>query len=384
MKILLRQQDINRRARMYREVAAYRTLSHHRIPELIDTNAEAFGDMAHELYLVTAYVPGPTLEEYIRDRGPRSWAAALTVVDAILETLEHCHHNDVVHRDVKPDNIILRHGRVDDPVLVDFGQALGDRDSFETEPTEELGNRFLRLPELSVGSTEKDNPRTDITFAAGLLVYCLTGEPPAVLLNEKSCMPHQRPEVRAALAARLDAKERLDYCLGILDRAFRWDIGERWASASAFRDAIRAVDGARPLLDASEKVRRYYERPDVRSAANARRTLDQAIGAIHSYHGQMAVEMSGTFDSHQTGFARLSGNAVETRLAFTKLEESPEGHWVTIRVQAVGAELIIRVIEADGAEGPTLYRTPSEAPAFDYDFEDALRKVLLDRISRFV
>jgi hypothetical protein len=80
-----------------------------------------------------------------------------------------------------------------------------------------------------------------------------------------------------------------------------------------------------------------------------------------------------------------ASNAVEMRVAFTKQGvPAVDGDWLRIRVQAVAGDLVIRVIAADGADGPTIYRTPLEASAFDFAFEDALRRLFHDHIGRLI
>jgi hypothetical protein len=69
LKILRQQNDPERRRRMYRGVAAYRTLEHPRIPKLVDSNAEEYEDSTFKLYLVTEYIPGMTLSQFIAKNG---------------------------------------------------------------------------------------------------------------------------------------------------------------------------------------------------------------------------------------------------------------------------------------------------------------------------
>src|SRR5436190_400836 len=62
LKELIKKHDPERRRRMSREVAALRSLSHPGIPKVVDSNAEHFEDQVQELYIVSEYIPGPTLE----------------------------------------------------------------------------------------------------------------------------------------------------------------------------------------------------------------------------------------------------------------------------------------------------------------------------------
>ncbi len=122
---------------------------------------------------------------------------------------------------------------------MDFGLIYKDgvTESFETEHGQELGNRFLRLPELAVGSEAKQDARSDISFA-GVLFYVLTGMAPATLSDENGRMPHQRP---GAVALSSVAGAALMSLLGFLDRAFSPSTRHRFTSAAEMRGAFETV-----------------------------------------------------------------------------------------------------------------------------------------------
>jgi serine/threonine-protein kinase len=110
LKILLHQNDALRRNRMFREVACYRTLNHPSIPKIIETNVDRYEDPQYKLYLVTELIEGATLERVIEDKGPFPADIGIPLVIRLLEVVEFCHDNDTVHRDIKPDNILLKDG----------------------------------------------------------------------------------------------------------------------------------------------------------------------------------------------------------------------------------------------------------------------------------
>jgi serine/threonine protein kinase len=68
LKILSRQKDPERRARMYRETVALETLVHSQIPKMLDSNASCFKDLSYSLYMVTEYIPGGTLAENAKSK----------------------------------------------------------------------------------------------------------------------------------------------------------------------------------------------------------------------------------------------------------------------------------------------------------------------------
>ena len=214
-----------RRARMFREAAALESYAHPRIPRLVESNAQRHADRAAKLYLVTDFIPGETLAN--RHREPFNFNDAIELTDQLAEIVAYLQTNDAVHRDIKPDNIILRKGEVD-PVLVDFGLAFNqsNEDVQLTGDWEELGNRFLKVPELASYSSAKQDIRTDIAFLAGILFYCLVGEVPAVLEDADGRLPHQRPGIDLGLVTPDTARTR---ALGrFFDRGFQPRLNDRF------------------------------------------------------------------------------------------------------------------------------------------------------------
>jgi serine/threonine protein kinase len=376
---ILRQQTVDaKRRRLFREVSAYRTLDHRQIPKVVDTNVDKYDDQDFKLYIVTEFVAGPTLEDRVRDRGPLALAEAIEFVASVASTLGYCHENDVVHRDVKPDNILLRDGAIADPVLVDFGQAFGGSDGFETASAEEMGNRFLRVPELGIGSLERRDPRTDLTFATGLFLYCLTGISPGALLNDYSSMPHQRADVREKIAAAAGAL--VARVLALFDRGFRWDVRERWSSAEDLREAVLGLTKASVANDPSDRIRQYLKRPEVRSHTEIRTKLTEALAALRRAHQDVARELEGAFQTSQTGKAEDPGAlAADTLLALSRLGTAAgAGPWIHFRAEVVGSEIIISV--RHGANGTIAYRTSFAAPAYDWAFQSAVRAIFMGHV----
>jgi serine/threonine-protein kinase len=107
-----------------------------------------------------------------------------------------------------------------------------------TEPWQQLGNRFLALPELQVNSSMQRDPRADITQCCGILFFVIVGSPPVTLLDHEGKMPHQRPENQKALAKRPNGL--LAKVNGIFDRAFKTHIDYRWQSIPELQQALIA------------------------------------------------------------------------------------------------------------------------------------------------
>ncbi|WP_208346734.1 serine/threonine protein kinase, partial [Aetokthonos hydrillicola] len=195
LKVLKDQTNAERRGRMFREAAALSTYSHPSIPRLIESNAHRHNDKSFKLYAVTEWVDGDALSS--SNNHPVSIERAVLIIRQLAETLRYVHNLGDGHRDVKPDNVILGHdGQT--AYLVDFGLTFNvdRRDAFETGDWQELGNRFLRLPELAPYSPSNRDKRSDLTFLTGLFYFLLFGQVPAVLQDAKGRMPHHRPEIR--------------------------------------------------------------------------------------------------------------------------------------------------------------------------------------------
>ncbi|MEG4408587.1 serine/threonine-protein kinase [Microcoleus sp. MON2_D5] len=249
LKILKNQKDPERRKRMHREVAALSTLDCPGIPRLIESNSDQFAADV-PLYMVGEFIEGKTLSQIVEDpTKPMAIADAINLVLKLLETLQYCHNLGIVHRDIKPDNIIIRCNDISAPVLIDFGISFNECDTDNTTLTpawQQLGNRFLALPELQVNSSKRD-PRADITQCCGILFFAIAGSPPVTLLDCEGRKPHQRPESQKALAKHPD--DLLAKVNGIFDRAFGTQIDYRWQSIpelqKALIDCVSATENAR-------------------------------------------------------------------------------------------------------------------------------------------
>ena len=226
LKVLKNQKNMRARQRMHREVSCFETLNHPYIPKLVESNTHFFNDLEYDLYLVTEFIAGTCLSEIIQ------FPTATEAIKCILqlcETILSCHQNDVVHRDIKPSNIILRKDKWENPVLVDFGLSHGAFDNIQDEKSlkEEIGNRFLRLPEFTKDNPHKRDYRSDVTFGAGILFFLLTGKEPANLLDQNGYMPHQRGGIKEKLNQHKECLN-ISLLLTLFDQAFSYRIDDRF------------------------------------------------------------------------------------------------------------------------------------------------------------
>ena len=155
--------------RFEREALAVGTLSHDHILPLYD-----FGEQRPWYYLVMPYVEGGTLRDYLLKRGHFTLEEAGSFLEQIASALQHAHEQDVVHRDVKPSNILLRLDGY--AYLGDFGLAKAKQEAESlTHSGAIVGTPEYMSPEQSNGSCDY---RGDIYSLGIILYHMLTGQVP--------------------------------------------------------------------------------------------------------------------------------------------------------------------------------------------------------------
>jgi len=128
-----------------------------------------------EVFIVSDYLEGADLRSWMRDNRA-SWPEATRMAIAVLDALGHAHARRIIHRDVKPANIILTTERM--PVLVDFGLALSEEQAGAGERGLLSGTPQYMSPEQTQGVAHRIDGRTDL-FSVGVVLYeLLTGRLP--------------------------------------------------------------------------------------------------------------------------------------------------------------------------------------------------------------
>src|SRR4029079_9064005 len=128
-----------------------------------------------QMYIVSNYVEGPDLHRWMQDHRA-SWSESARIAAAVSDALSHAHARRVVHRDVKPANIILAAGQT--RVLLDFGLALSETDAGGGAKNLISGTPHYMSPEQAGGAAHRIDGRTDI-YSLGVVLYeLLTGRVP--------------------------------------------------------------------------------------------------------------------------------------------------------------------------------------------------------------
>ena len=149
-------------------------------PNIVKVYDVSFGDMIQ--YIVMEYIDGITLKEYIEMQGVLSWKEVLHFTTQILRALQHAHENGIVHRDIKPQNImLLQNGTIK---VTDFGIARFSDKNTRTMTDQAIGSVHYIAPEQAKGDVT--DGKSDI-YSCGVMLYeMLTGRLPFTADNAVS------------------------------------------------------------------------------------------------------------------------------------------------------------------------------------------------------
>ncbi|WP_303860085.1 Stk1 family PASTA domain-containing Ser/Thr kinase [Alkalibaculum bacchi] len=171
-----------------RESQAAASLSHNNIVNVFDVGVQ---DNNH--YIVMEYVNGKTLKAYIKEQGKLPWKEALFLIKQIAFALDHAHKNNIIHRDIKPHNILLNEDMI--PKVTDFGIARAISSATITLVEETMGSVHYISPEQARGGFV--DAKSDL-YSLGIVLYeMLTGEVPFDSDNSVSvAIKHIQEEIR--------------------------------------------------------------------------------------------------------------------------------------------------------------------------------------------
>ena len=219
-------------ARFRAEAQMLAALHHPGIVQVYDSGEDTLPDGGQADYLVMEYVDGEPLSQRITATGRLGVAETLSLVAQAAQALHAAHEGGIVHRDVKPSNLLVQaNGRV---MLLDFGVARSVNVTSITTANAVPGTALYMAPEQAAGRPV--SAATDIYALGAVAYHCLSGDPPFSGDNPlQVAMKHVHDEP-AALPADVPAP-----VAALIDRALAKDPADRYPSAEALAEAARAL-----------------------------------------------------------------------------------------------------------------------------------------------
>jgi serine/threonine-protein kinase len=267
------------RERFLRETQTAAGFSH---PNIVSVHAvEERGSL---LCFVMAYVDGETLTQRVRRTGPLGPAEAARLLQEVAWALSYAHGRGVIHRDIKPDNILLERatGRA---LVTDFGIARTTSPSGLTQVGEVVGTPQFMSPEQAAG--EPLDGRSDLYSLGIVAFFAVTGKLPFEADSTQALLAMQLTRVPpAVLTLRPDLPAPL---AGSIDRLLAKAPADRFATGEALAEALDVLRLAQPEVAAA--IRIYRER------------ANQAIRAIVIFSLMFIAVVPGTLNADRLVFS---------------------------------------------------------------------------------
>jgi eukaryotic-like serine/threonine-protein kinase len=227
-------------ARFRREAQSAASLNHPSIVAVYDTGEDMVGSLPVP-YIVMEFVDGRTLRDLLKDNRRLLPERALEITDGVLRALDYSHRNGIVHRDIKPGNVMLT--RSGDVKVMDFGiaRAVADSQLTMTQTAQVIGTAQYLSPEQARG--ERVDARSDLYSTGCLLYELLTGRPPFTG-DSPVAIAYQHVKEEPVPPSQIDP-EVPAWADAIVLKAMQKDPADRYQSAGEMRNDIqRALSGA--------------------------------------------------------------------------------------------------------------------------------------------
>jgi len=227
-------QDPDNRERFRREAKAIASLEHAAVVPVYD-----YGQDGEQLFLVMRYMQGGSLKDRLT-HGRIPLPAAATIVKRIASALDKAHSMGMIHRDIKPGNILF--DLEDNPYITDFGLVKMVESSVQLTHSEFFGTPAYTSPEQCQGDKEIDG-RSDVYSLTAMFFHMVTGTPPYESNNAMALlMKHVADPIPQLSAAAPDLPAALQR---VIERGMAKLPADRYATAGEMaRDVERAASGA--------------------------------------------------------------------------------------------------------------------------------------------
>jgi eukaryotic-like serine/threonine-protein kinase len=237
--------DVTFQARFRREAQSSASLNHPSIVAVYDTGEEPAtdGSGVSQPYIVMEFVAGRTLRDILREGRKILPERALEITSGVLSALDYSHRAGIIHRDIKPGNVMLTPSG--DVKVMDFGiaRAMSDASNTMTQTAAVVGTAQYLSPEQARG--EPVDSRSDVYSAGCLLYELLTGRPP-FLGDSPVAVAYQH--VREPAAPPSDHDDELSPEVdAIVMKALAKPVEERYQSAAAMRNDIERYLAGHPV-----------------------------------------------------------------------------------------------------------------------------------------
>ncbi|MCW2795608.1 Stk1 family PASTA domain-containing Ser/Thr kinase [Nocardioides sp.] len=237
--------DATFQARFRREAQSSASLNHPSIVAVYDTGEETAtdGSGVAQPYIVMEYVAGRTLRDILREGRKILPERALEITSGVLSALDYSHRAGIIHRDIKPGNVMLTPSG--DVKVMDFGiaRAMSDASSTMTQTAAVVGTAQYLSPEQARGETV--DSRSDVYSAGCLLYELLTGRPPFVGDSPVAvAYQHVREPALPPSDHDTDLPAEIDT---IVMKALAKRLEDRYQSAAAMRSDIERYLAGRPV-----------------------------------------------------------------------------------------------------------------------------------------
>ena len=240
--------DATFQARFRREAQSSASLNHPAIVAVYDTGEEdatdgPHGEIVAQPYIVMEYVAGRTLRDILREGRKILPERALEITSGVLSALDYSHRAGIIHRDIKPGNVMLTPSG--DVKVMDFGiaRAISDASSTMTQTAAVVGTAQYLSPEQARGETV--DSRSDVYSAGCLLYELLTGRPPFVG-DSPVAVAYQHVREQAQPPSDHD-QELPDAIDAIVMKSLAKRVEDRYQSAAAMRSDIERYLAGRPV-----------------------------------------------------------------------------------------------------------------------------------------